>query len=522
MCRGFFVLNNKLSLFKVNLIKSRKYWLIYLVFILICSLSFFSMKNYIHPKMEIAVIFLVSILGIFFISFYHYLNTDNDLYKLAFIIILTFGIICSFLMPICAISDGAEHFVRSEITSEGILVPNYENGSYITIQSTLDLIKNCKHTLSTKFDSINGSRGNIFQTDADTKSINYTHVKYPSAFAQNPFYGYLAQALGMDIAKALNLNAIWLLWLGRICNVILYSVLVSFAVKKTPILKVPMIAFSCIPLAIYQSSSLSIDAFINGLAILMVSYFFYMYKAPNKSLGKKELIVFSIMGLLLGLTKITLFLFMLLILCVPKSRFKEDKYYYLGILSIIVVGVIGVLWIKYYASFAFQNSFRHNYWILKHINNKSQLSYVLSHKFASLIAVLQMFTKYLGSDLYFKSSNLFVNKINSVYLMFIGAIVLLYPIKKVNIKSKIGVFIVLIMIYIGTYITFLFTWTPVGQLNKVSGVQSRYFLPLFTLLPFIFGFNHMEGDKSSIDTWIIVLTISFLSLMLISLAIKYY
>lgn len=313
MCGGFLVLNNKLSLFKVNLIKSRKYWLIYLVFILICSLSFFSMKNYIHPKMEIAVIFLVSILGIFFISFYHYLNSDNDLYKLAFIIILTFGIICSFLMPICIAPDEVEHFVRSEITSDGILAPNYENGSYVTIQSTLDLIKNSKHTRSTKFDDINYSKASIFHTDADTKPINYTHVKYPSAFAQNPFYGYLAQALGMDIAKALNLNAIWLLWLGRICNVILYSFLVAFAVKKTPILKVPMIAFSCIPLAIYQSSSLSIDAFINGLAILMVSYFFYMYKAPNKSLGKKELIVFSIMGLLLGLTKITLFLFMLLI-----------------------------------------------------------------------------------------------------------------------------------------------------------------------------------------------------------------
>ncbi|WP_143744765.1 DUF2142 domain-containing protein [Methanobrevibacter sp. 87.7] len=485
-------------------------------------MSFFSMKNYIHPKMEIAVIFLVSILGIFFISFYQYHNSDNEIYKVAFIIILTFGIICSFLTPICFIPDGAEHFVRSEMTSEGILVPHYENGSYMTIQTTLDLIKNSKNTLSTKYDKINGFKANIFQTDADTKSINYTHVKYPSAFAQNPFYGYLAQGFGMFIAKSLNLNAIWLLWLGRICNVILYSVLIALAVKKTPILKVPMIVFSCIPLAIYQSSSLSIDAFINGLAILMIAYFFWMYKAPDRSLGKKELIIFTIIGLLLGLTKITLFLFMLLILCLPKSKFKEDKYYYLSILCIIFVGILGLIWIKFYASYAFQHSFRHNYWILKNINNTSQLNYVLSHKFNALIGILSIFTKYLDNDLLLYANNLFINKINSVYLMFIGAIILLYPSEKIDLKSKISVFILIVLIYVGTYITFLFTWTPIGHLNNIIGVKARYFLPLFVLLPFVFGFNHMEGDKSSIDMYAIVLTISFLALMLISSAIKFY
>lgn len=510
------LLKNKLHLFENNLIKSKKYSVIYLIFIIIASLSLLKINNYIHPKMEIFTIILVSILGIFSITFYSYHDNDKNLYKTAFIIILIFGITCSFLMPMMCAPDEYEHIVRSEITSEGILIPEYKNNSYTTIQSIIEL-KNVKIERNYNWDILDVKNGTIFTTNIDNKAINYTLKHYHSAFAQNPFYGYIPQAIGMDIAKILNLNTIWLLWLGRICNLILYASLISLAVKKTPILKIPLIVMSCIPLTIYQASSLSIDATINGLGILMIAYFFYMYKLPEKSLGKKEIIVFSIIGLLLTLCKITYFLLIFLILLVPKNNFKNKNYYY-NFLSIIIISILGIIWIKYFMTPGLKHSYRGT---LTHYNSTKQMQYILNHKRIALVNILNILQN-LNNDLIFNVLDLAFNKFNSIYLLFLGAVGLLYPHEKINIKTRIGALIILLLIYIGTYITFLLNWTPVGTLNPIGGVQARYFLPLFVLIPFIFGFNYMDSDKKEINNYIILLTIGFLALMIISLVIKYY
>lgn len=514
-------IQSNISNLKVILLESKKYWIIYLLLVILASISIFGIENYLHPKMEILIIVSVSFIGIFIIGFFHVHSSDQDLYKTAFIIILIFGMLCSFLMPICYAPDEVEHFVRSEMVSRGEFIPNYENGSYLTIQSTLDLIEDCRITAESGYDGIDIIKGSIFKTDADTKPINYTFVDYHSAFAQNPFFGYFAQALGMFFAKLLDLNAIWLLWLGRLFNTILYASLVALAIKKTPILKMPLLVMACIPLSIFQISSLSIDALINGLGILMIAYFFYMYKSPEGSLVKKDILIFAFLGLLVGLSKVTYFALIFLVLFVPRNNFKDTKTYLYGILAIVVLAIIAVIWTKFYANVVYMESFRHKYYIIRHINPNDQLNYMLTHKKDTLIAILQI-PKYIETDLMFNSRSMFFNHFNSLYLIFLGGVSLFYPHSRFNIKSRIGALLIIILIYFGTYISFLLTWTAVGQLNEIIGVQPRYFLPLFALIPFIFGINHVNLDKIKINNYLLISTITFLSVMLISLVVTVY
>ena len=67
--------------------------------------------------------------------------------------------------------------------------PEYiNNANYSTIQSAVDLATH---------------RGEVFvNTGVDTQPINQSRAYYHSAFAQNPFFGYLAPAFGIDIAKS--------------------------------------------------------------------------------------------------------------------------------------------------------------------------------------------------------------------------------------------------------------------------------------------------------------------------------
>ena len=276
--------------------------------------------NYAHPKMELLIFIAVSVLGILSIVIYSYYGNQDDLYKVAFVIILVFGLMFCFLNPVLGGPDEYEHFIRSEMTSEGIIVPTYiDNSYYLTIQSSHDLLGEGYSHIKSGWYKINKKNATIFNSSLYWNPINYSvNTQFNSSFAQNPFYGYIPQSIGISIAKLFDMDAIWLLWLGRITNLLFYAGIVAIAIKKTPILKVPLLAIACVPALIFLSSTVSIDAMINGLAILLIAYFFYMYSAPKDSLTNKDLVIFFIISLLMVFCKISLLLLPFLILFVPK------------------------------------------------------------------------------------------------------------------------------------------------------------------------------------------------------------
>ena len=84
--------------------------------------------------------------------------------------------------------------------------------------------------------------------------------------------------------------------------------------------------------------------------------------------------------------------------------------------------------------------------------------------------------------------------------------------KKVkSLRSKIIVGIIGAIFYIGTLITFLLSWTPVGDVYTILGLQTRYLIPFIPLLPFMFGINHVETNKFEIDSYMIMLALAFLA-----------
>ena len=509
-----FDITSKITNFRYNIIHSRKYWFIYLVLLVIASLSMMNVENYIHPKMEILMIIFLSIVGIVFISYFYH-HDEKELYKIVFIFLIVFGLLTSVIVPIDTVSDEGEHLVRAEMTSRGILFPNYVNGSYETINSITDFF-------------VHSIDKTVFEVDGDNNHINYQVSHIESAFEQNPFYGYLFSGLGILIAKLLDLNVIWMLWLARIFNSLCYSILVSYAIKKTPILKMPLFFISCLPVCLFQAFSVSIDSILAGLGILTISLFIFMFK--NK-FGIKELLIFSCLCLLTGLCKLPYLALILLLFCLPKDNFKNNNYFTISFVSLIVVGLVGILWSRYYANPALLHSWRAIHFVENNVNVVNQIGYLLSHPF-------DLFT------VFFNIFNSFPNIFNGLFSFyaytieggvynasqFISVIVLVsfilicfaYPIKeKIDLKYRFPVLIVFLVIYFGTYFVQLLSWNPVGSLN-ITGVHTRYFLPLFALLPFIFHLNNNLENSKEWDAYVFILILVFVSLMLISFIIKYY
>lgn len=505
---------DKLELFYNESILNKKYIFFYLIFIVAAFFSMMSLKNYAAPKLEILVFAVVAILGIFLINYYS-LNSKKNLFKVVFIAILCFGLICSSLMPLFDACDEEEHFERAFLTSQGDFFPNYQNSSFNSIQSVLLLIDNRPAT--------------VFDTNVDTQPINYTSTHYHSAFQQNPFFGYLAQGLGILLAEILSLNQIWMLWLARAFNVLLYAALAAYAVKKTPIGKHLFFVMAAVPLAIYQISSVSIDATIFGLALVAVAYLFSLIKSSEK-VTPKQIAVYTLLCLLLGLCKVTYFAFIFLVLLIPRDNFEINKQYLFGILAVAVLAVVALLWSKYYATPAIVHSYRMDYMAQHNINAASQVQYLISHPSQFVIAI-----NFALNNLGYIFSSLFTfsypheghmhnsDFMSPMYQLFLGALIFLYPLKeKFSRNFRIGALAVAVLVYIGTFVIQLLTWTPVGSIYT-EGIQARYFLPLFILLPFIFNFNDNLGlDTEKIDNYIVVLVLGFVAATVLCLVCGCY
>lgn len=517
--------------FKDTLFKSKKYWLIYLVFITL-TLSSTIFQNIEHPKLLVLSFVFLALLGVFCIVYYFRHNSDKELYKVAFVIILCFAIITSFVVPIVDVSDEIEHLTRAEITSQGVIIPhrtgddvgidrlyNHTDGEmsnklnkgigYETIQSFVFLNKNREST--------------VYDTAHDTDKINNSLFIRGSAFEQNPFYGYLPQAIGILIAKLLDLNVIWLLWLSRICNLICYAGLISLSIKIAPKFKIPLLAVACIPITIYQAASASIDSMIFGLGILAVAYFIYLCSCTEISV--RQIAIFSLLSLLLGLCKLPYLAFVFLLFFIPQKNFKNNNYYYV-LLSIILVGVIGVLYSRY-STPTLMHSWRSAY---NYVNSTQQMNYLISNP----NHITSFFTQIFTSDLQYVVNgvfNFFNGKsgahyqdnyvfITSCLQIFLAIILFAYPDDdNFDLKSKIGSLIVLLVVYVGTCFVQLLSWAYVGQMRL--GISVRYFIPLFALIPlFIPHWNYCRQDK--FNDYAFVFIVGFMATLILSFLTKYY
>ena len=253
------------------------------------------------------ILFLI-ICGLFPILYYN-LNKETRIETLALIIILFFGTCCLFLSPILDICDEDEHFTRADIQSNGQIIPVYDENihRYNASALTNDMILNWHKTL--------------FNTNLTHIQMNHSEIHVSSAFAQNPFYAYLFSSFGVFIAKFFNLTEIWALYLGRFFNLVLYASLVYYSIKKTSIFKIPILVCSCIPLAIYQSASFSVDGFVFAMSFLIISYFLTL--SFEEEINRKNILIFYFFVIILSIIKPNYIFFSFLGLLIPPNKLEK-------------------------------------------------------------------------------------------------------------------------------------------------------------------------------------------------------
>jgi len=211
-------------------------------------------------------------------------------------------------------------------------------------------------------------------------SNNRVFLRFPNISLFFPIT-HLPQAFGMAIARLFNLSPLVLLYVGRICNLLVWVLLVYLAIKIIPFYKWLLILLALTPKSIFQASSLSGDALTNGLSFLLIAVilktafdrglqssegkpFRYVCVAAElmlplhqdrvphtdairyeggKQVTKSEIFILALLSLLLSLCKLAYCPILFLLWVIPVPRFPSKKQYFLTLSVIILFSLAAVL-----------------------------------------------------------------------------------------------------------------------------------------------------------------------------------
>lgn len=359
------------------------------------------------------------------------------------------------------------------------------------------------------------------------------NIAFEGAAIYSPV-SYAPQAVGIGIGRLFEASPLLLIWLGRLGNLLVWVCLVYFAVRLLPFAKWLLILLALNPLTLFLAASLSADAITIGMAFLFVSLVVASLKG-GVPLSNSRLSALALLPVGLGLTKPVNFLFAVLLLCIPWSRFKTKKRY--------ILFCVGTVLLTLLASLGWSALVREAIIITGQVQRPgsgidpgAQLSFILHHPFS--------YVKTLITNYVFITPGGFGDSVVRSYFGILGWLDTLVPLwvmllymagLVVTAMYQLGRGLVLSLwqkaLMLGMFlassvasITALYlNYTPVGA-HVVEGVQGRYFMPYVVALISIFTGRKKVLDISerTIGMMVTCLIVLVLSTALVAIVIRYY
>lgn len=291
---------------------------------------------------EFFILLSILLVGYIIIEFYQWMTKKEqkiEIEKLFLILSLLMGTILTFISAPLAKYDEHAHFWRTYEIAIGNIVSDIRNEMPISV-AMMAMGENKQ----TNVPEIN------YQTTKE--KFNYDlnpEEKMPlpvGATAGNSPFSYLPPLVGTFLGNLLKLKPIITIYLGRLCNVVAYSLLLYFAIKLMPKNKWKQIIaiIGLFPMCLNLASSYSPDTTIISVAIFMLSYTMHL-KFGERNIKWKDPVILGIATFILAICKIVYFPMLLLFFLLPKEKFKNTKtrILYLAIMIGVFVGAMG-LW----------------------------------------------------------------------------------------------------------------------------------------------------------------------------------
>lgn len=251
------------------------------------------------------------------------------------VISLTVGMIFCLFTPVNGGPDEYVHFATSYMLSNEILgIENLYNDNQVLVRECDAVIPLDGPVEYDSFSFRDMYNGLFTGTDGKTDlvAVNARFVRVHKQL-------YLAQTLGITLARVLDMGFIPLVLMGRFFNLLMYTGLVWLAVKIMPVFKTTLALCALLPMSLQIAGNFSYDTYILAMALLFTASVFSLIYS-RKKLTYKELILPAVTLCLLVPAKRIYLLMGLMIFTVPDSLFTDRKKAWLskgGIFALALV-----------------------------------------------------------------------------------------------------------------------------------------------------------------------------------------
>lgn len=410
--------------------------------------------------------------------------------KAVFGILIGFGILWNMVTPPISVPDEEYHLGQAWIVSDRILGVEREEGDVPMVPEDLNFVRYCqvKQTLYSFYDHLFDSEYNDISMPFDGQ-LNGSQV---------PGYVHLIPGIGIAIGRMLHLNYEWIMLLGRMANLVFTSLLIALAVKIMPFGKKGVFALALFPMSVNLLGSLSYDSLNLALSIL----FFAMCMnciCKKESIRWSDILGLTLAGAVFVSIKVIYLPMVMLCFLIPVSKFGSRMKWMLGN-GIICAGSCLILGIQRLSeiirmlgvssggqiSAAAQQAGTEKLVEL----NRYTVGWVLNNPGDTIKIFIRSVYEYGDSYLMTAIGSRFNDVTISTILIF--GLLLIFILLALGDNEEFGNKYLVsgaaagisVMVVVLAMASMFFAFIDYGA-YVITGVQGRYFLPLFLLFPLI-------------------------------------
>lgn len=481
---------------------------------------FIEVFNYIY------VLFLIFVIIFIFFKLRHKKNKIENIFILFCIM---GGMIFIFIHPPFNVPDEAKHFLKAYSNT----LNTKEKKQYIAKNKTYDATILVNDDL---YNFLNKYNYNIHSIDYKTtmkSTLQYFNKKienndkpqniiwFGSTSNLNAFC-YIPTILTMNISTWFNLSLLLTFLLGRLTNFTIFFIILYYCIKKIPCFKKTIMLVALMPITIEMAAAFSQDSITNTLSFCLLSLILEKIYSKNKNYSYKDFFVISIVAIMISFCKLAYFPSVLLLLIIPKEKFKNKKEKYIITLSIIVLTIfISVINIKLMNSTPSSGTY---YPVSEVFTSPVKTVFIFLNTFLERgnLDLLTGLINGFGWSTKWGKHPLLIYLIQSIYLLSYLTINNNEAKKQIIKPKQRFFFLVTTILVVGIiYCSLLIGWSDPNT-TMVQGLQSRYFLPIIPLLLIVLT-NNIFTINPKVEKYIfmIFLLISF-SITLLNLITGFY
>lgn len=458
------------------------------------------------PSGSVFCIFLFVLFGIFLLLFVTGVcvarKWKHEIYFVLCALII--GLVMIVLIPPYFTPDEEYHFAIAYAKSSELLGEKaVDNEGYVLVRKT-------DYDYYTRYNNSGGVNLTRASYRAEVKGIladndsemnaDY-HIRTKGGTSS---FNYIPEILGITIARLLHFNGAILFITGRIMSLLVYVIIMYFAIKIMPFAKVALCVIGMFPMTMELVASYNYDAIILPASFFSIAYILYLAYEADK-IKMKDFVILGIMVCILSMVKYMYVILFMLGLIIPKEKFGSGKNKFYMATGILIVGAICIFGMNLQSIESFTSV------------ETQQVSWTDEPKFSfryiltEPLNVLEIFLRTIvwNYNYYFGGAigrnlgwlNFGVSEVlmmGFVFLFFFGILEQYNDdTQKIKISAKMCALFCMGLISIAIFMGLFLGWTRESAI-VIEGIQGRYFLPIFPILILLFQ-NRTLVLKRKID-----------------------